>query len=147
MDPYREQIAGTEADRSVIIVGLNGSVVGVDRLTGQIRWENKLPGGGNGEVFLAFRYGVLAVSALGGQLFRLDYLTGHILWQTATTSGGRATILVEPDMIICGKGGYVDAFDHAGNLGWQQQLRGKGMGRIALGLPGNVAQADDPGGE
>ena len=145
MQPYREQVAGTEADRSVIVVALSGTVVGLDRLSGHIRWENNLPGGGMGEVFLGFRYGVLAVSARGDDLFRLDYLTGQTLWRASTTGSGRATILVEPDMIIVGKGGYLDAFDHHGRRGWQQRLSGRGVGGIAIALPGNVAQSDESG--
>jgi|JI10StandDraft_1071094.scaffolds.fasta_scaffold118479_2 outer membrane protein assembly factor BamB len=147
MEPYRGAVVGSEVDCSVVVVALRGAVVGLERATGQIRWDNELVGGGGAEVAIGFRYGVLAVSAAGGLLYRLDYLTGATLWHSPTTSAGRATILVEHDLIIVGKGGYLDAFDHGGRRVWQQKLAGKGMGRLALAVPGNVAQADDPGGE
>lgn len=147
MEPYREQVAGTEADRSVVVVALSGRVLGLERTTGQIRWENTLPGGGYGEVYLAFRYGVLVVSATRDAVYRLDYLTGQTLWAAETSRSGRASILVEPDLIFVGKGGYVDAFDHHGRRYWTQPLEGRGTGGLALALPGNIAQADDTGAE
>lgn len=145
MDAYRDAVVGSEIDRCVIVVGLGGGLVGLDRQTGEVRWKNNLPGGGSHEVFLAFRYGVLVVSAHGDGLFRVDYLTGQTLWSVTTTGSGRATILVEPDLILVGKGGQLDAFDHHGRRVWQQRLPGRGLGPLALALPGNVAQADDSG--
>lgn len=147
MDPYREGVAPAEADRSILVVGIGGFLYGVDRMTGQARWQNELPGGGHGEVFIGLRYGVLAVSATDDVLFRIDYWTGQTLWSQRTRGSGRATILVEPDLIVVGKGGYINAFDHFGRPLWLQELKGRGWGRLALGFPGNVAQADDPGSE
>ena len=147
MEPYRDGVAGSEADRSVLVVALGGNVLGLDRMTGAVRWTNSLPGGGSHEVFVALRYGVLAVSAWGSKVFRLDYLTGATLWAADTTGSGRATIVVEHDLIVVGKSGYLDGYDHGGRRLWSQSLSGKGTGRLALGFPGNVAQADDPGGQ
>lgn len=147
MEPYREQQQPAEVDRSILVVGLGGSVLGLDRFTGQVRWENGLPGGGYGEVFIALRFGALIVSATDDEVYRLDYHTGKTLWQQRTRSAGRATILIEHDHIVVGKGGELDAFDHHGRPLWQQKLEGRGVGRLALAFPGNVAQADDPGAE
>jgi len=142
---YREGEALVEADRSTLVVGLGGNVVGLDRATGAVRWKNVLSGGGLEEVFIALRYGVLAVSAGGKGVYRLDYATGATLWRSETTAPGRATILVELDLIIVAKGGYLDTFGHDGLPRWSQPLEGMGIGRVALALPGNIAQADDPG--
>ena len=142
---YREGEALIEADRSVLVVGVAGKVVGLERYTGQLRWRNDLPGGGMGEVFIAFRYGALIVSAGGDAIFRLDYATGATLWQGRTQSVGRATIVIEPDVIVVAKSGYIDAFGHDGRHFWTQPLSGMGVGATALGFPGNVAQADDAG--
>lgn len=144
---YREQELPPEADRSILLVGLNGVVVGLDRETGTKRWENQLPGGGTGTVFIAQRYGLLIVSASRERVYRLDYRTGKTVWTKNTSSAGRATIVVESDLIVVAKGGYVDAFDHDGAALWRQPLRGKGLGRVALGFPGNLAQADDYAGQ
>jgi outer membrane protein assembly factor BamB len=137
---YREQEMRAEADRSILVVATGGSVRGLHRFTGDVRWANDLPAGGLGEVYIAFRYGVLAVSASGNQLFRLDYATGATLWSTPTQSTGRATIVIEPDVIVVAKGGCVDAFSHAGQHYWSQPLTGLGFGGVALAFPGNVAR-------
>jgi hypothetical protein len=142
---YREQEIPPEADRSVLVVGLNGKVFGIHRDTGELVWTNKMPGGGMEEVFIALRYGVLVVSASGKRIFRLDYYTGKTLWEVTTTASGRATIVVEHDCIVVAKGGYIDCFEHEGKRRWKQPLKGMGLGRVAMGFPGNVAQADDPG--
>ena len=75
----------------------------------------------------------------------IDYLTGVTRWRKSTKDAGRATILIEPDQILCMKNGFVDCFAPDGRLLWHQPLDGQGLGRGALGYPGNVAQADDPG--
>jgi outer membrane protein assembly factor BamB len=147
MEPYRESSGPAEADRSILVVGIDGFLFGIDRASGEQRWENELPGGGHGEVFVALRYGVLAVSAGDDLLFRIDYATGKTLWSVRTRGTGRATILVEPDLIVVGKGGYLNAYDHRGKPLWLQELKGRGLGRLALGFPGNVAQSDDAGSE
>jgi hypothetical protein len=142
---YRANAAPLEPDRSILVVALSGNVYGIDRASGEVRWSNDLRGGGIAEVFLAIGYGVVVVSAFGSRLFCLDYLTGQTRWEHTTKTTGRATILLEPDQIVCAKGGYVDCFGPDGRLLWQQPLKGAGVGRIALGYPGNVAQADDEG--
>ena len=142
---YREGEALIEADRSLLVVGVAGKVIGLERDTGQLRWRNDLRGGGTGEVFIAFRYGALVVSANGDAVFRLDYATGATLWQARTQSVGRATIAIEPEVIVVAKSGYLDAFRHDGHKLWTQPLTGMGVGATALGFPGNVAQADDAG--
>ena len=142
---YREGEAPLEVDRSVLVVGIGGHVVGVSRQSGEILWKHGLPEGGHGEVFIAFRYGLLVVSADGARAFRLNYQTGETLWAVKTRASGRATILVEPDLVVVAKGGYVEAFDHDGRALWNQGLEGYGLGRLALAFPGNVAQSDDFG--
>lgn len=145
MEPYREAPAPAEADRSILVVGIDGYLLGVDRTTGEQRWQNPLIVGGDGEVFIALRYGALIVSALDAVVLRIDYLTGATLWERPTREAGRATILVEPDLIIVGKGGYLNAYDHRGKPLWFQELRGRGLGRLSLAFPGNIAQADEAG--
>ena len=140
--PYRA--APRAEDRSILVVALNGQVVGVDRQTGEIRWKQGTDGGsgGIGEVFVAMSHGLLLVSGHDAMLVSLDYATGAIKWRGHTYSTGRATILVERDVIVCAKGGYLDCFGHGGMKLWTQPLSGLGQGRVTLGFPGNVAQAD-----
>lgn len=140
--PYRE--GPPEEDRSILVVTLNGKVHGVDRQTGELRWTQGTNqwGGGRGEVFLAMAHGLVIASSYEDAIVSLDYTTGAITWSAHTHSSGRATILVERDVIICAKGGYLDCFAHGGKKLWTQPLTGLGMGNVALGFPGNVAQAD-----
>ncbi len=142
---YRSAPTTPEPDRSLLVVGLKGKVYALDRATGDVRWQNDLPDGGRGEVALAVGYGVVIVSAFGSRIFCLDYLTGAERWSQSTQAGGRATVLIEPDQIVCAKGGYVDCYTPDGRSLWAQPLQGAGLGRVALGYPGNVVQADDPG--
>lgn len=144
MDPYRGRPDG---DPSIIIAALGGVVLGLDRATGEVRWEHALAGAGAGEVALGFRHGVLVASDAAAVVFRIDPGTGQTLWDAATSGVGRATILVEPELIVVGKGGSVDAFAHHGRRRWSRPLPGPGPGRLALGVSGNVAQADDIGAE
>ncbi len=144
---YRAAPETSAPDRSLLVVGLAGNVYAIDRATGELRWHNELKGGGYGEVAIAVDYGVVIASAGSAMVFCLDYLSGAVRWKHATQSPGRATILIEPDQIVCAKGGYVDCFTPDGNQLWGQPLRGAGAARVALGYPGNVVQADDPGRE
>jgi len=129
----------------VLVVGLNGKLFGLERATGEPRWSFELPGWQRGEVFLAIRYGLVVASSHVDSISALDYLTGTLRWTSATTQSGRATIVVEHDVIVCAKNGYLDCYDHQGARRWAQPLSGQGLGRAALGFPGNVAQADDVG--
>jgi hypothetical protein len=140
---HRQGGVPLESDRSILVLGVSGACLGLSRATGEVTWRNILSRGGGGEVSVAFRFGVVAVSAAGHALFRLDYRTGDTLWQAETSGGGRATIVVEPELIVVAKGGYVDAFGHDGSRHWRQPLKGIGEGRMALAFPGNVAQPDE----
>lgn len=140
----RDSAAALPEDRSVLVVGLRGRVIGLDRMTGVVRWESAKEA--DGEVFLALGYGVvIAATSFNKVLVCLDYLTGERRWQVETTGRGRATILLEPDQIVCVRSGYLDCFLPDGRRLWSQPLQGRGEGRAALGYPGNVAQADEVG--
>lgn len=140
---YRATAEVLQPDRSILVIGLNGNVYGVARDTGELCWRHD--GEGTGEVFLAVGYGVVVVSSNDATLCCLDYLTGRERWTARTRASGRATILIEPDHIVCAKNGYIDCFTPNGAPLWQQPLEGAGLGAVALGYPGNVAQADDRG--
>ena len=140
---YRAQPSALPVDRTILVVTFRGQVHRLDRDTGAIVWTNELKGGGYDEAFLAVGFGVVIVSTSTSKVFCIDYLTGATRWEAATSSMGRATILIEPTQIICCKEGYIDCFSPDGGMLWRQPMAGTGLGRAALGLPGNVAQADD----
>ena len=141
---YREAASD---DRSIIIVALGGAVVGLDRRSGRERWRNELSGGGIGVVDVAITHGRVFVTASSSVLVCLDYANGKTVWSAKTQGSGRGTILVDDGQVIVAKNGYVDCFDFSGNRLWSEALSGMGIGRAAVGLPGNVRQADDIGGQ
>lgn len=142
---YRTNASAPPPDRSILVVGLAGKVLGLDRDTGAIAWISPLPELTRDEVFIAVGYGVVVASADTDSIVCLDYLTGELRWAQRTHSAGRATILIEPEQIVCAKAGYVDCYTPDGQRRWRQPLTGHGVGRVALGYPGNVAQADERG--
>jgi outer membrane protein assembly factor BamB len=129
-------------DRSILVAGVHGHVMGLDRQTGEVRWDNPLEGGGMGKVFLHLIGDHVLASAEGRDLYCLRYMTGELLWKGTTSGSGPATILVDQDVILVGKGGYIDAFSVKGAPLWRQPLKGRGIAAIALALPGNVQQSD-----
>jgi outer membrane protein assembly factor BamB len=140
---YREGEAIVESTRDILVVGLAGKVIGLDRRGGEIRWTRVLQSLGG--VFVALRHGLLVVSGNASSVHRLDYLSGEVVWSKPTTANGRATILIETDVVIVAKGGYLDAFAHDGAPLWKQELKGMGIDAATLALPGNIAQADTAG--
>jgi outer membrane protein assembly factor BamB len=132
--PYRE----TEG-ASILVVGLNGVVVGLDKQSGEILWKNELKGGGVGQVALELIGGRVLASAEGDKLFCLDYQTGSIVWEAKTThAGGEAlstVILVRGDRIFISKWGYTDCFSWEGTKLWSQELKGLGVGIATLKIP------------
>jgi outer membrane protein assembly factor BamB len=135
------------AMHDILILGIGGQVVGIDALTGNIRWQDSMTGGGYGEVALAANDEYAFASAQSAKLFCYRISTGELLWTATTSASGRATIVVEGRLVFVAKGGEVNAFDFAGERQWEQALKGKGLGRIAMGFPGNLVQADDRGSE
>lgn len=130
--PYRE----IEDERKILVIGLNGVVVGLDRETGAILWKNDLKGGGVGRVAVAIAEGKVFASAEGDKLFCLDYLTGQTLWEQKTShSGDNPSILVERDVLYVSKWGYIDCFTTSGEKLWSQELKGLGVGHANLKLP------------
>jgi outer membrane protein assembly factor BamB len=134
-----------ELNRSILVVGLNGIVIGIHRESGEYAWKYASLEG-RGVVGIGLRYGVLVASADGPSIDRIDYLTGKHLWRRRTTSRGRATVLVEHDCIVVAKNGYLDCMDHQGKPLWSDKLEGCGLGSATLGFPGNLAQGDAEGG-
>ena len=131
----------------LLIVALDGRVVAVDVETGEEEWRSDLPGAGLGPVSLGVTKRSVYASA-GSRLFRLDYTTGETLWEVrlAGLVGRRSTILLDGDRVYVARGGELTCVTPKGELLWTQGLAGTGTGSAALGVPGNVSQADVVGG-
>lgn len=134
---YRRDAA---PDRSLLISAFSGQVFALDRATGAIRWEANLGDYSAVEIFLA--EGVVVVATLKHLAF-FDYLTGSLHRTVELPShAGRSTMLVDGEHIYVGGSGAVACYTLRGDHVWSQPFKGKGHGDVALGLPGNVRQAD-----
>lgn len=131
-------------DRSVLVTAFLGQVIGLDRATGELRWETKVIGGG--DIELAIGDGV--VIAVGRtHLAFLDYLTGAVYATVpiAGGGGGRPSMVVDGGFIYVGILGEISCYTLQGRFVWLQPLKGRGADHVALGLPGNVRQVDTRG--
>lgn len=140
---YRES---AEADRTRVVVAVSGRVAAVDLATGKEQWRNELAGAGVGPVDLFVGDGVvLACVSTSDTLYCLDYATGEERWTAKTRGYGRAAILVDGPVVLVARNGYLTCFDREGAQRWSNGLDGLGTGPTAVGLPGNVRQADAEG--
>ena len=140
---YRDSSA---PDRSLLVIGLNGRVIGIDRNTGARRFEHDI--GGRSEVELAILDNRIFATT-GRPLYCFEYPTGKLLGTAAIPGSytGRPTMLIDGRHLILATRGEVACFDDQGHLLWFDPLPGRGVGSVALGFPNNVRQADDIGSE
>jgi len=75
----------------VVFIGIKGTVLALDRVTGQEVWRTPLKGGDFVNVVLD--EGEL-YAATKGELFRLDPATGAVLWQNGLQGLGRDLITI-----------------------------------------------------
>ncbi len=130
-------------DRSVLVVAFNRRVVGFEARTGQIRWETEIDTV-FGPIELAIEPPhVYACDAK--HVFCLDYATGRVVGQVRLPAKyvDRPSMVVDGGLIFIAGAGEVMCLDTRGRTVWHDPLEGRGAGRMALGLPGNVRQADD----
>jgi hypothetical protein len=135
---YRSHAA---PDRSLLVTAFGGRVFGLERGNGQIRWETKVDASSAVEIFLGD--GIVIAASLSLLAF-IDYATGAIRTSVplAGSQTGRPTMLVDGEHVYVGSGGEVSCYTLHGNKVWWQPFTGKGIWDVALGLPGNVRQAD-----
>ncbi len=139
---YRDSAA---PDRSLLVIGLNGRIIGMDRNTGAHRFEYQLDGIGEVELVVQDER---IFAASGRKLYCFEYPTGVMLGTAELPSkfGGRHTMVIDNGFVYLATRGAVACFDENGRLLWSDPLPGRGAGSVALGFPNNVRQADDVGG-
>lgn len=138
-----DETTATSENRSILVVGVKRNLVGLDVDTGAVVWSRELGAAGEGEVVeIAIHDGLVLAAVNKPVLYCLDYTTGKTLWTAQTSISGRASILADGERIFIGRKGTVDCFDFQGKLRWTRPLE-KGTWRLALGLPGNVREADE----
>lgn len=132
-------------DRTLLITAFNGSLFAVDRASGEVRWQVlDIPGYGIFEI--AIEDGII-IAVSDKSLAFVDYLTGRKIKVVAVegTHTRRPTIVVEGGCVYIGRDGELACYTTQGELVWHQPFKGRGFGSMALGFPGNLRQADDPG--
>ncbi len=127
------------------MAAFGGKVFGVDRATGAVRWGAVIEDYG-GEVELAIESGVV-VACTRKKLTFLRYATGEVLRQVELLGDypRRPTMLLDQGQILVGRNGELACYSLAGDPVWQQPFQRQGLGSMAIGLPGQVRQADDAG--
>jgi len=141
---YRDSAA---EDRSILVVGLNSRVFGVDPASGRRVWEHLLDSTPAGEVELLVHGG--RVFATNGRVLAcLEYPSGRLVGtrHLPGTFKGRPTMLLEAGRLFVGTRGELTCYDMDGHELWHDGFPGKGVGSMSLGFPDNVRQADDAGG-
>jgi outer membrane protein assembly factor BamB len=125
-----------ETEQPVLVTAFNGQVFGLDPNTGKILWDENV--GGNTVRVAVTEDRVYAATYDG--LTALEYPSGKKLWQAKTTMS--ATLLVVGNRIYLGGDGKMECVSTDGQPLFKNGFTGKGMGGIAFGVPGAVAQSD-----
>jgi outer membrane protein assembly factor BamB len=128
---------------NLLVSAFSGHVFGVDPGSGEVRWEHELDMAGNATAVVLTRDAVFA--ATFSMLSMIRYPSGELVWSVPTSASGRATLLLDDDRLFVAKRGEIEAFALDGKTLWRNRFKGKGLGSVVLGVPGNVAQADDAG--
>lgn len=133
-------------DRSILITAFNNKVFGIDRTTGNILWLTELGRGYGPTVEIAIIDHVV-VAVCGESLAFIDYRSGGTLKEVklAGDPANRPTMLIDGQHVYIATHGELGCYTPAGDLVWFQPFKGHGYGNIALGLPGNIRQADSIG--
>lgn len=143
--------ASAAEDRSVLVTAFKGRVFGLDRATGQVRWEVSLllqaSGWGVEDETEIWIGGDVVIACSTRSLAFISYPDGRLLASKPIPGSypARPTMLVDGEHVYVGRGGELSCFTTRGDLVWFQPFQGKGLGSLAIGLPGNVRQADDAG--
>jgi outer membrane protein assembly factor BamB len=131
----------------LICAAFGGKMFGVDRDTGQIRWNVDFSEWNSAIVELvltperAFAFSphyFVIVNRRTGEVIRKIHRKDEAV-------GQRPVVLHDRDRFFIGGMGAVACYSSDGEFLWQQPFKGKGYGEMALGVPGNVRQADDRG--
>ena len=128
----------------VLVLALNGRVLGLQVTDGKLLWEHQI--GSHGEVEL-LSTGDRIYATDGRNLYAFRYPDGEQLLALGLPGAyfGRSTMVVEGGRLFVATRGEISCFTLEGQLLWHDGLQGRGVGSVALGFPGNLRQADDAG--
>lgn len=130
---------------NVLVTAFSNQIFGVDTASGQIVWQ-VVPPNGYGEIELAIEDGIV-IAANSTSVSFIDYASGHVHANVPIPGeyGRRPTMIVSGGHVYVARNGEVSCLTTRGQPVWVQPFTGKGMGSVALGVLGNIRQADDIG--
>jgi outer membrane protein assembly factor BamB len=138
MSAYRES-----GPVSILVAAFNGRLFGVEPSTGRLLWEHGLDGAVIATSLVVTHNAIYA--ATGTKLSCVRYPAGDLAWSVRTHAQGRGTLLLDGERLFLAKAGEIECFSLTGVSLWHNEFKGKGASDVALGVPGNVAQADATG--
>lgn len=132
-------------DRTILVTTFNSRVFGIDRATGDIRWSvvREL---GDDQIYEIAIEGDVVIAASSTNIGFIDYRSGTV--HAIVPIGGmarRPLMVVDGGFVYLSTSGELVCFTTRGQVVWKQGFKGHGYGPMALGLPGNIRQADDNG--
>ena len=124
---------------------MDGHLLAMEVATGRLAWQHELAV--KDAVEMAIHEGRVYATSGGSVLSCFDYRTGTPIFekQVPGVYRGRPTMLIQDGRLFLGSGGEVACFDLDGNVIWHEGLVGRGIGNVALGVPGQVRPADESG--
>jgi len=136
---YRESVSHAP----LVVSAFGTNVIATELATGKRVWEREA----TSTRLLRLEIDGDRVFVLGASLACLDYASGRTIWEVAVPAACTAgTLLVVDESVVIADSGEVACFDAAtGALRWHDAFRGKGVGIVALAVPGRAAQADRSG--
>jgi outer membrane protein assembly factor BamB len=130
------------APTPVVVLAIESRVLGIEPGTGEVRWEHNLASLSSTPTALLITPNHVFAAA-NNKLYCLEYPTGTLLWK-AEVPNGRAVLLLDGGrLFVSTSSGKIECYTLDGQRLWQNPLKGKGTGAVAIGVPGNVMQADE----
>jgi outer membrane protein assembly factor BamB len=125
---------------TLLVAGIHGEVVAVERRTGRDRWRLSLDPDG-GPVTVAVEAERLVFAATATHLHCIEYDSGLLLWWAPLAvrppRGCRTALLVDAHTVMVGRRGVIDCFDRNGRLLWTRRIETTGD-RDTMALPGHA---------
>ena len=137
---YREQ---AQVGAPLWIVAFNGKVFALERLTGKIVWRLEMTFSGGCVELVMDRDLVVACDT--ERMAFINYADGNVrrvVDRKDVARRSRPVVLVDEGHLLVGGSGEVACYTRDGELLWDEGFAGDGYGSVALGVPGNVRQAD-----
>ncbi len=135
-------------NRSILVCAFANTIHGVERTSGQIRWTAQPFGDSEQgtEVELAVSEHIV-IAVTKANIAFLDYTSGQSLVAMGLPEGveSRPTMVIDGPHVYVARACWVACYTLRGQLLWNTKIKSDDLSSMALGVPGNVRQADDPG--